>query len=163
MLEIFIAGVAQGALHCFQCSWHIHTEIFPEGFRPNIFDTEIVTTVGRALCDQYLSVRPSAVKFLISAMAQGALRFSFARDIHTEIFAEEFQDNISVTKIVATVRCALDDPDSDVRCSAVEIFTAALAQGTFHFLHGIFMPKYFQRPCATRYLTLRSLPHLDVQ
>jgi hypothetical protein len=87
----------------------------------------------------------------------------FARDIHTEIFAEEFQDNISDTEIVATVRCALDDPDSDVRCSAIEIFTAALAQGTFLFLHGISMPKHLQRRCGTRYLTLRSLPHLDVQ
>ena len=57
----------------FVVSWNIHTKIFTEGFRHNIFDPEIVTAVGGALGDKDSEVRHSAVKFFIAAIAQGAL------------------------------------------------------------------------------------------
>ena len=86
----------------------------------------------------------------------------FAEDIHTEPFVEGFRDNLFDTEIVATVRRALDDQDSNMRCSAVEIFTAAIAQGALSCFPAIFIPKYSQRGFGTRYLILRLSPHLEV-
>jgi hypothetical protein len=51
----------------------IDTEIFPDGFRDKIFDTETVATIGRALEGSDKSTRQSAVKFFTAAAAQGAL------------------------------------------------------------------------------------------
>ena len=53
-------------------SWNIDTEIFAEGFRDKIFDTEIVAALGRTLSNEFY-FGDSAVKFFIAAMAQSAL------------------------------------------------------------------------------------------
>ena len=87
----------------------------------------------------------------------------FLQDIHTEIFAEGFQDKIFDTETIATLGRALDDEVSDVRCSVFKIFTAAMAQGGAHCFYRIFILKYLQRAFGTSYLTLRPLPHLSVQ
>ena len=54
-------------------SWDIQTEMFAEGFRDKIFDTETVAALRRALLVAYnkASVRSEAVKFFIAAIAQG--------------------------------------------------------------------------------------------
>ena len=49
------------------------TEIFPEGFRDKIFDTEIVTALGPALGDEKFNVSRSAVEIFKAAIAQSAL------------------------------------------------------------------------------------------
>ena len=86
----------------------------------------------------------------------------FLRHIHTAIFAEDFRPNIFDTGIVATVGCALVDQDSKVRRSAITFFIAAIAQGAVRCFQWTFIPKYSQRGFGTRYVTLRSSPHLDV-
>ena len=50
-----------------------HTEIFAEGFRDKLLDTETIAAFIRALHDEYDDVRSSAVKLFTAAMAQGAL------------------------------------------------------------------------------------------
>ena len=86
----------------------------------------------------------------------------FLQDIHTEIFAEGFRDKLFDTEAVAAFIRALRDKDPYVRCSAVELFTAAMAQGGAHCFYRIFILKYLQRAFGTSYLTLRPLPHLSV-
>ena len=88
----------------------------------------------------------------------------FLQDIHTKLLAEEFdfQDKIIDTETIATLGRALDDEDSGVRCSAVKLFTAAMAQGGAHCFYRIFILKYSQRAFGTSYLTLRPLLRLDV-
>jgi hypothetical protein len=54
-------------------SQDIHTEIFAEGIRDKIFDTETVATLGHALGDESDGIRISAVKIFTAAMAQGVL------------------------------------------------------------------------------------------
>ena len=54
-------------------SWDIVTEIFTEGIRDKIFDTEIVAALGRALGHSDYSARSSTVEFFTAALAQGAL------------------------------------------------------------------------------------------
>ena len=51
----------------------IGTELFAEGVRDRIFDTETVAALGCALRHKDSNVRSSAVEFFASAMAQGAL------------------------------------------------------------------------------------------
>jgi len=51
-----------------------------------------------------------------------------AWDIYAESFAEGIRDNRFHTEIITTVGRALDNQDSNMRCNAVEIFTAAIAQ-----------------------------------
>ena len=51
----------------------MHTEIFTDGFWDEIFDTDIVAALVRALDDTNDSVRSSAVKFFNAATAQGPL------------------------------------------------------------------------------------------
>ena len=87
----------------------------------------------------------------------------FLQDTHTEIFAEGFRDKLFDTETIATLGRALDDEDLFVKCSAVELFTAAMAQGGAHCFYRIFILKYLQRAFGTSYLTLRPLPHLSVQ
>ena len=86
----------------------------------------------------------------------------FLPDINTEILAEGLRDKIFDTDIVAALGRALSDETSYVRSSAVNFFTAAMAQGALHFFEGIFIPKYSQRVFGIRYLTLRLSQHLDV-
>jgi len=50
-------------------------------------------------------------------------------DINTEIFEEGFRDTIFDAEMVAALGRALSDGTSYLRSSAVEIFTAAVAQG----------------------------------
>ena len=84
------------------------------------------------------------------------------RDIYTNISAEVFRDKIFDTEIVAALGRALCHKESNIRSNAVDILTAALAQGALRCFYGIFMPKYLQRGFGTRYLILRLSPHLDV-
>ena len=51
----------------------IHTEIFVEGFRDKLFDTETIAAFIRALRDEYATddVRSSTIKLFTAAMAQG--------------------------------------------------------------------------------------------
>jgi len=81
------------------------------------------------------------------------------------MFSEGFRDKIFNTEIIAALGRALSDKTSrydHLRISAVNFFTAAVAQGARHFFDGILIPKYLQRGFGTRYLTLRSLPHWGV-
>ena len=86
----------------------------------------------------------------------------FSLDIDTEIFSEGIQHKIFDTMIVTALGRTLGHSDSSTRWSAVKFFTAALAQGVLLFFHRILTLKYFQRGFGTRYLILRSLPHLDM-
>jgi len=72
-----------------------------------------------------------------------------------------FRDEIFNTEIVTALGYALRDRDSNVRSRTVNFFTAAIAQGELHCFDGIFILKYLQRSFETKYLILRSLPHLD--
>ena len=47
--------------------------MFAEGFRDKIFDTETIAVFGCALVDKASVFRTEAVKFFITAIAQGAL------------------------------------------------------------------------------------------
>ena len=88
------------------------------------------------------------------------VRCTFLQDIHTEILVEEFRDKIFNTEMVSALGRALS---YDLRNSAVEFFTAAVAQGTMlRFFHWIFILKYSQRGFGTRYLILRWSPDLDM-
>jgi hypothetical protein len=64
------------------------------------------------------------------------------QDSHTKIFAEGIQDTIFDTETIAALGHALSDKNYYVRGSAVEILTAAMAQGVLHRFHRIFMPKF---------------------
>ena len=86
----------------------------------------------------------------------------FVEDILTEIFAEGFWDKMFDTEIIAVLGHALRDPHAGVRMGTVKVFTAAMAQGVLRCFYRTFIPKYTQRGFGTGYLTLRSLPHLDV-
>ena len=86
----------------------------------------------------------------------------FSRNIHTEIVIEGFRDKIFNTEIVTLLVTALGDKDSNVRISMVEIFTAAIAQGSLRCFHGIFVLKQLQMIFGTKYLTLKSMLHLYV-
>ena len=137
----------------------IHTEIFAEGVWDKRVQTEIVAALGRALNHKNSCVRTSAIEIFTGAIAQGALLF-FSRNICTKISAGGCQGKIFDTEIVAALGCALNDIDFNIRRSAVQIFTAAVAQGELHCLHGIFIPKYSQRSFDTSCLILTLLPHL---
>ena len=51
----------------------IDTEIFAEGFRDKIFDTEVVAALVHALNNTELSVHTSLIKFFTATIAQGVL------------------------------------------------------------------------------------------
>jgi len=53
-----------------------------------------------------------------------------------------FRDKIFDTEIVAALGRALCHKEFNIRSNAVEILTAALAQGALRCFYGIFMPKY---------------------
>ena len=86
----------------------------------------------------------------------------FLQDIHTEIVAEGFRDKLFDTETVAAFIRAIRDKDPYVRCSAVKLFTAAMAQGEAHCFYRIFILKYSQRAFETRYLKLRQLPLISM-
>lgn len=62
-------------------------------------------------------------------------------DVHAEIFAEGSRDDIVDPEIVTALVRALGDEDSYVRRSAVNFFTATIAQGKLSCFHGIFVLK----------------------
>ena len=93
-------------------------------------------------------------------MAQGVLHFWWG--IHTEIFAEGFRDKIFNTEIITALRYALRDRDFNVRSSTVNFFTAAMAQGVLRCFDRIFILEYLKGGFETRYLILRSSPHLHM-
>jgi len=76
----------------------------------------------------------------------------FARDIHTEIFAEAVQDKIFDTEIVAAPGRAISHTNPDFTRSAINFFTAAVAQvrGSVVFAG---LLKLSQLDSDTRYLT----------
>ena len=86
------------------------------------------------------------------------------RDIHTEIFADDFRDKIFDTDIVAALGQALTDRSCQLRHrdSAVEFFTAAIAQGALHCFCVIRIPKYSQMAFGIRCLTLTLSLHLHM-
>ena len=84
------------------------------------------------------------------------------RDFHTEIFADGFRDKKFDTQFVAALGRALGDKDSNMRSSAVDIFRAAIAQGSFSSVCGVFILKYLQMAFGTKYLILKLSPHLYV-
>ena len=65
----------------------------------------------------------------------------FVRYIHSEIAADGFRDKIFDAEIVAALVHALGDGDSEIRSSAVNFFTAAVAQGMPCYFHGIVILK----------------------
>ena len=79
----------------------------------------------------------------------------FLQDILTEIFAEGFRDKIFDTEMVSALGRALSDESDDLKNSAVEFFTAAVAQGMLCFFYEILIQKYSQSVFGTRYLILR--------
>ena len=86
----------------------------------------------------------------------------FSRDIQTEIFAEGVWDKRVQTEIAAALVRALKYEGQRFESNVVNILTGVISQGALLFFHEIFMSKYGQRPRGTRNLTLRSLPHLDM-
>ena len=85
--------------------------------------------------------------------------------MQTNVFSEGFRDKIFNTEIIAALGNALSDKTSrynHLRISAVNFFTAAVAQGALRFFDGILIPNYSQRGFGTRCLTMRSSPHWDV-
>jgi hypothetical protein len=90
----------------------------------------------------------------------------FSWDADTEIFTEGFRDKIFDAEIVATLGRALslDEESEDyyIKRSVVDFFSVAADQGAFYCFYGMLIPKYSQRDFGTRYLMLRSSPHLDV-
>jgi len=58
----------------------------------------------------------------------------FLQNILTEILAEGFRDKIFGTEMIAALGSALRDTNSEVRSRAVEILTAAMAQGVLRCL-----------------------------
>ena len=52
-----------------------------------------------------------------------------------------FRDKIFDAEIITALGRVLGDTNSDVRSSAVNFFTAAMAQGALHFFDGIFILK----------------------
>ena len=152
MAKIFTAAIAQGMLRS------IHTEVFAEGVRDKMFDTETIAALGCALRHKDSKVRSSAVEFFAAALDQGALH-CFLRDIHTKIFAGSLWEKIFVIGTVTTLGHALGDKDLNVRTSMVEFFTSAIAQGAFHFFCRVSPLKCLQRVFGTRYLSLRPSPH----
>jgi len=121
---------------------NIHTKIFAEGLWDKLFDTEIVAALGCPLSHENYYLRNGVVKIFIAIITQGVLCFFFLRDMYTELFTEGLRDKIFDTEIIAALGRALSDETSYIRNSAVEIFTAAVAQGALRCFHGIFIPKY---------------------
>ena len=78
------------------------------------------------------------------------------------MIAEGVRDKIFDAEIVSALGRALSDKDSNVGRSAINFFTAAIAQGAPRCFRGIFIPNHLQRAFGTKYLTLRFLPHLYV-
>ena len=72
-----IAMALEGALHCFYGVFNVHTDIFADGFRGKIFNTEIVAALGHALSNDTSYLRSSVVEFFTAAVAQGALRLLY--------------------------------------------------------------------------------------
>jgi hypothetical protein len=65
--------------------------------------------------------------------------------IQTNKISEGFRDKIFNTEIIAALGHALSDKTSrydHLRISAVNFFTAAVAQGALNFFDGILIPKY---------------------
>jgi len=65
-------------------------------------------------------------------------------------------------EFVSAIGHALDDNDWHVRWRAIQIFTAALAQGMHTSIFRVLLLKYFQRAFGTKYLILRLSLHLDL-
>jgi len=77
-------------------------------------------------------------------------------------FVEGFRDKIFDTEMVVALGRALGDTSSIVRSKAVEMFTAAMAQGALRCFCGIFILQHLQRTVGPTYLILGSSPQLDV-
>ena len=72
-INFFTAALAQGA-HAVLFLWAIHIEIFADGVRAKIFETETVAALGRAIVGiRDSAIGTSIVKFFTAAIAQGVL------------------------------------------------------------------------------------------
>ena len=116
-------------------SRYIHAEIISDGFRDKIFDAEILAALGRALSDKDSDIRRNAVNFFTSTITQGAPR-CFQWDIHSEIAAEGFRDQIFDAEIPVALGRALGHTYFHLRSSAFNFFTAAIAQGAPRYFMG---------------------------
>ena len=76
---------------------------------------------------------------------------------------ESLQDALFDTDTVRDLGHALDDDNEDIRSNAADFFIAAMALGMSFHLDGRKIPKYLQGAFGIRYLTLRLLPHLDIE
>ena len=83
------------------------------------------------------------------------------QDFNTQIFSDGFRDKIFDMEFITVLGHALDDKNSNMRNSAVDIFIAAIAQGTLSLFFMILILKYLQMAFRTRYLTENLLLHLD--
>jgi hypothetical protein len=72
------------------------------------------------------------------------------------------RDRMVDAEFVTELRRALGDKESYVRSSAIEIFTAAIAQRAPTSVFRVFILKYLQTVFGTRYLLLRSSMNSDV-
>ena len=99
-------------------------------------------------------------KTFTAAVVRGGL--FFLCNVHTQIFAEGFQDKILDTAMLTTLGCALSNQTSFLRLSAFGFFAEAVAQGALQCFYEIFIPKYSQRGSGTKYLILKLSLHLDV-
>jgi hypothetical protein len=96
----------------------IHTEIFAEGIRDKIFDTETIAALGHALVGHEDNDVRSVVKFFTAAIAQGALH-CFHRIFILKYLQRAFRDKIFDTETIATLGRALGDEDSTSISEAV--------------------------------------------
>lgn len=74
----------------------------------------------------------------------------FSRNVHTETVVDGFRDIVVDPEIVAALVCALGDEDSYARRSAVNFFTATIAQGVLSCCHGMFILKSSRRGLSGR-------------
>ena len=102
----------------------------------DLFDTDTIRDLGHALHDS------NTINFFIAAIGHGIPFHFHGRTVL--IFVEGFRDKIFDTEIVAALGCALGDETSQLSLSAVEFFTAAMAQGALHNFYGISIPKIFR-------------------
>ena len=147
-------------LHFIYRDTFIDDDIFTENLRHELFDAHTVGDLGHALRGSNRDVRENIINFFIAAIAHGIL-FHFRAKI-TLIFAEDFRDKLFDADITAALERALNDEDSNVRRSIVELFTAAIAQGELGYFYGILTAKVLQRGFGTRYLRSRSSLHLNM-
>ena len=108
-------------------SQYIHTQIFAEGVRDKMFNTEIVATLGCALCNKDYSVKRRVVWIFTAAMLHGELH-CFHR-IFILKYPQMMFETRYLPEIIAALQCALTGLTDDL---TVDFFAVAIAQGLLH-------------------------------